>query len=171
MSGSTDGLSFASKHETQLTLPWTSGESHLCTQGNRTAVTHQGRHATSWDFWMWPGTVVRAARAGEVVEVRSGGSDWPGLHPGNRVIVRHDDGTPAIDAHLQGSGMRVTEGDRVARGEPLGEAGLSGFTLYPHLHFQVRGPDGRPVPSSFRDVREVDGVPRVFGVYTADASD
>ena len=41
--------------------------------------------------------------------------------------------------------MRVAVGQGVAAGETLGEVGSSGCSTAPHLHFEVRGPDGAVV--------------------------
>ncbi len=166
LTGSTDGLQFAPRGETPYSLPWERGSSHLCVQGNQTWATHRGGLGTSWDFWMWPGTVVTAARAGRVVATDLSGR-LPGWYDGNRVEIEHEDGTRAFYAHLSPEGRRLRVGARVAAGERIGESGMSGRTLYPHLHFQVRGPGGVALPTSFADVDEPDGVPRVWRSYGA----
>jgi murein DD-endopeptidase MepM/ murein hydrolase activator NlpD len=166
MAGSTDGLVFPSREASPYVLPWRAGERHTCTQGNQSWVTHRGVYRGSWDFWMWPGTEVHAARGGTVLRVQMS-SRWPGLHHGNHVAIEHDDGTVAIYAHLSPSGARVGVGDRVEQGDVIAEAGLTGRTLYPHLHFHVLGPDRSPMPVSFRDIEEPNGVPRVGRSYVA----
>ena len=55
----------------------------------------------------------------------------------NFVIVLHDDGTLGEYMHLAPSGVRVTIGQRVDRGDELALSGNTGFSSTPHLHFQV----------------------------------
>jgi len=64
------------------------------------------------------------------------------LPPVNGLRIRHDDGTLAIYLHMrQGSLGHLSEGDRVAQGDYLGQAASSGFSLIPHLHFELRDSD------------------------------
>ena len=56
---------------------------------------------------------------------------------GNHVVIRGDDGTCALVAHLRRGSVRVETGDRVARGEVVGECGNSGNSSEPHVHFQL----------------------------------
>ena len=147
-------------------FPWAEGDSHRCVQGNRTWATHRGDHATAWDFWMWPGTVVRTSRAGVVEHVRSDAGEWPGWYDGNYVSVRHDDDSVAIYAHLGGRDVRVAPGDAVEAGAPLARSGLSGRTLYPHLHFVVRDGAGEPLAVAF-DGEGGPVVPTMWHSFTA----
>ncbi|MGW9552685.1 M23 family metallopeptidase [Citricoccus zhacaiensis] len=64
---------------------------------------------------------------------------------GNRVIVRHDDGTYAAYAHLRNGSAAVRPGDRVDAGQLLGQVGNTGNTSEPHLHVQLMD---RPRPES-----------------------
>ncbi|KUG58882.1 M23 family metallopeptidase [Nesterenkonia jeotgali] len=56
---------------------------------------------------------------------------------GNHVIVRHDDGTAAVYAHLRNSSLRVQVGQRVNPGDQLGEVGNTGNSSEPHLHVHL----------------------------------
>jgi murein DD-endopeptidase MepM/ murein hydrolase activator NlpD len=63
-----------------------------------------------------------------------------GFDPGNFVLLRHPEGGDAaltLYAHLRTGSVRVAVGQRVTRGEKLGEVGSSGNALTPHLHFSV----------------------------------
>ena len=166
--GTTRGLDFQPKRETEYRLPWRSGEAHLCAQGNQTLATHRGVFATAWDFWMLPGTDIHAAREGVVIEVARRNGDWPGMHPGNHVSIRHADGSVATYGHLSGNCIQVKVGDAVVVKQIIGCSGMSGRTVYPHLHFHARDAEGRPVPVAFRDVSELDGVPRFMRRYVAE---
>ena len=77
------------------------------------------------------GTVVRAARAGQVVWAgwRNGG--W-----GNLVTVNTGFGVRTMYAHLSRVGVQV--GDSLAQGDAIGRVGATGHATGPHLHFEVR---------------------------------
>lgn len=66
--------------------------------------------------------------------VRSWGGMWALL--GNHVIIRNDDGTHLLYAHLKQSSLQVRVGERVQTGEELAQVGNSGNSSEPHLHFQ-----------------------------------
>jgi Peptidase family M23 len=103
-----------------------------------------------------------AAADGIVVVARDGAADAPppddppapplaGL-PGNHVILRIGPGIHLLYAHMKPGSVRVRVGERVRRGEVLGELGNSGASATPHLHMQVQ------IGSSFVS----DGLPFVF---------
>ncbi|MGH3022479.1 MAG: peptidoglycan DD-metalloendopeptidase family protein [Gaiellaceae bacterium] len=83
------------------------------------------------DFPAGGGAAVRAARGGVVT---SAGWDYGGF--GNLVVVRHGRGVETWYAHL--ARVRVRPGERVGRGERLGNVGATGLATGPHLHFEVR---------------------------------
>jgi murein DD-endopeptidase len=65
-----------------------------------------------------------------------------GRHPlsdgsGNYVMLDLGDGRHAVYEHLRPGSVRVAPGQRVRRGEVVGEVGLSGSGGWPHLHFHV----------------------------------
>ena len=82
------------------------------------------------------GAVVRAVADGIVGYADNGLAGY-----GNLVIVVHGDGTTTVYAHLRAA--RVFAGERVKRGQPIGEVGVTGLTFGPHLHFEWHA-DGRP---------------------------
>ena len=139
-------------------LPYALARSFEVTQAWPDTLTHAGaasRHAV--DFAMPVGTPVYAARSGVVVDVASdyfeAGTDRERDVPrANIVRVLHADGTMALYAHLNWNTIRVSPGQRVARGEYLADSGNTGFSTGPHLHFVVQRNRGRAlesVPVSF----------------------
>ena len=103
-----------------------------------------------------------AAAAGTVVVSRDGFPDQPPPDnptpppfaelPGNRVVLRVAPGIHILYAHMKPGSVRVSEGDRVRRGQRLGTLGNSGNSATPHLHLQLQ------TTRSFAS----DGLPFVF---------
>jgi len=77
-----------------------------------------------------PGTVVRAARDGDVIY-----SDTLRGY-GNVVIVQHAGGYATVYAHNEQN--LVDAGSKVHQGDPLARVGRSGRTSGPNLHFEIR---------------------------------
>jgi murein DD-endopeptidase MepM/ murein hydrolase activator NlpD len=55
---------------------------------------------------------------------------------GNCVVIDHGQGLLTLYLHL--SEFRAKEGDRVAKGQPIGLSGGTGRATGPHLHLAVR---------------------------------
>jgi hypothetical protein len=75
---------------------------------------------------------------------------------GNFIALDLGGGQFATYSHLQSGSLRVKQGDRVRRGQPLARVGSSGDARAPHLHFQVT-----TTPSVFA----AEGVPYVIDEY------
>ncbi len=75
---------------------------------------------------------------------------------GNHVVLDIGDGRFATYAHLQAGSVTVKAGDRVRRGQHIANAGSSGTTGGPHLHFQV---------TDHPSVVVGDGMPYVFNAF------
>lgn len=123
------------------TLPFEHRKKVFLIQGYESAFSHKGERAL--DFKVKTGTKVCAARAG-VVKATRRDSDRRGLQPanlmdGNYIIIRHEDGSEAHYWHFKKDGVLVQEGDTVATGQPIGFSGNTGYSAFPHLHFEVRG--------------------------------
>jgi len=78
---------------------------------------------------------------------------------GNHVILDLGDGRFAYYAHLRAGTVAVQAGERVRRGQRLGELGNSGNSTGAHLHFQVMDrPSGQAADGA-------DGLPYVFDAF------
>jgi murein DD-endopeptidase MepM/ murein hydrolase activator NlpD len=124
-------------------LPFRAGKTFSVLQGFHGAFSHRGSNEHAVDFDCPVATNIHAARPGMVVAA-NGSAQGAGTTPDfldyrrtNFVIVLHDDGTLGEYMHLAPSGVRVTIGQRVERGDELALSGNSGFSSTPHLHFQV----------------------------------
>ncbi|MFM1920653.1 MAG: hypothetical protein RLZZ303_2287 [Candidatus Hydrogenedentota bacterium] len=166
--GPTDLGAYPEPADSPYLLPWSGGETRFCIQGNRAVVSHRGWETFAYDFTMPVGTPVRAARAGEVVQVvqehDGNGYQWPN----NRVAIRHEDGTIGHYLHIKRNGSRVQVGDRVEQGQVICESGNVGNSMLPHLHFHVTNAErNATLPISFADVDSDQGVPRMLHHYTS----
>ncbi len=56
---------------------------------------------------------------------------------GNHLVIRLDDGTHFLMAHLQHGSIEVVRGDRVVAGQQVASCGNSGNSTEPHLHAQL----------------------------------
>lgn len=97
--------------------------------GVRGSMWSSGYH-TGTDFPAPTGTAVRAAAAGIVQSVLSGGPY------GNHLSILHGAGLSSMYAHM--SSMGVRSGQRVTKGAQIGAVGATGNTTGPHLHFEAR---------------------------------
>jgi hypothetical protein len=61
-----------------------------------------------------------------------------GREAGNSVVIEHGDGWETQYGHMRSGSVAVRAGDAVTAGQKLGVVGLSGYTEFPHLHFEVR---------------------------------
>ncbi|MBR3801977.1 MAG: peptidoglycan DD-metalloendopeptidase family protein [Clostridia bacterium] len=57
---------------------------------------------------------------------------------GNFVIIDHGNGVSSCYAHMQDGSMKVSVGDKVLQGQPIGKVGDTGYSTAPHLHFEIR---------------------------------
>ncbi len=140
----------------ELRLPFAAGTPHQVIQGVDGTFSHFGRYRFAWDFEMPEGTPVLAAADGTVVEVidwfDAGGPDRSFEEKANLVVIDHGRGRMSVYQHLRRGGALVHEGDRVARGQPIGQSGNTGWTTRPHLHFEVIDYRNESQPVCFADV-------------------
>jgi murein DD-endopeptidase MepM/ murein hydrolase activator NlpD len=83
------------------------------------------------DIGAWDGAPVVAADSGYVVA-----AGWDDSGYGRAVVIDHGNGFQTLYAHLQVYYVEV--GDSVSKGEQIGEAGSTGNSSGPHLHFEIR---------------------------------
>ncbi|SDW10737.1 M23 family metallopeptidase [Litoreibacter albidus] len=86
-----------------------------------------------------PGTV-RATRDG-MPDIASNAPNAPALDGkdcGNGLVISHGDGWETQYCHIKNGSIRVEKGQRVAKGTPLGLVGMSGKTVFPHIHMSLR---------------------------------
>jgi murein DD-endopeptidase MepM/ murein hydrolase activator NlpD len=84
------------------------------------------------------GTPVTSPIAGEVVY--AGNSKGAA---GNMVTIRSEDGSLHSLMHLDG--VNVAVGDQVESGTPVGPIGATGNARGVHVHYEVKGADGKPI--------------------------
>lgn len=85
------------------------------------------------DYAMPIGSTIGAAAGGTVISTITG---WGGGY-GNYIVLKHDNGTQTLYAHL--SQIKVSVGQQVSQGETIGLSGNTGRSTGPHLHFEIRG--------------------------------
>lgn len=98
------------------------------------------------------GVPVFAVRDGVVVDAHDGEPDmnteWKNSDRANYVIIDHGGGYTAWYFHFKRGSVAVAPGQRVTAGTQLGLTGSSGFSDWPHLHFEMRKNGGWFEPST-----------------------
>jgi len=125
-------------------LPFENNKKIFLIQAYDSKMSHKGEYAL--DFKVKKKTKICAARDGVVIAAR-GDSDKGGLQPenisdGNHISIQHSDGSVAHYWHLVKNGALVNVGDTIKKGQLIGLSGNTGYSAFPHLHFEVTGNDG-----------------------------
>lgn len=132
-------------------LPFMPGKKFLLVQAANSHMSHTNE--LSLDFKMKKGSQICAAREGIVIAVKKdsdkGGLKDEFLSQGNHVIIQHNDGSIAQYWHLDTDGAYVKPGDTVQKGQLIGLSGNTGYTAFPHLHFQVKNKEGKQILTRF----------------------
>ncbi len=132
-------------------LPFTKGNKFLLIQAYNSNMSHKAE--ISLDFKMKQGSKVCAARGGIVTAIKEdsdeGGLKDEYLSKGNHIIIIHNDGSEAMYWHLQKEGALVNVGDTVLQGQHIGYSGNTGYSVFPHLHFQVYDHNGKNIATRF----------------------
>ncbi|KWX02165.1 Peptidase M23 [Carbonactinospora thermoautotrophica] len=111
-------------------------KSYRITAGFGQVGNRWSRRHTGLDMAAPLGTPVRAVSAGTIIS-----AGWGGPY-GNRIKIRHADGTQTWYCHLS---AYVRRSGRVAAGQVIGRVGSTGNSTGPHLHLEVRPGGGAPV--------------------------
>ena len=124
-------------------LDWNCGERTYDADSFNHSGTDYNGVLFPWLTMANDGMVVVAGADGEIVEIHDGEPDkncsFDSSADANRVILKHDDGTITIYAHMKtGSVTPRKVGDRVEQGDYLGVMGSSGISTGPHLHLGVQ---------------------------------
>lgn len=91
-----------------------------------------GRMHHGIDVGIPTGTPIGAAKEGTVIRTVEGSTGY-----GHNVVIDHGDGITTRYAHLVAGGIAVSVGDKVERGDLIGNSGDTGHSTGPHLHFEV----------------------------------
>lgn len=138
-------------------LPFSPKSKCLLIQAYNSKMSHTNE--LSLDFKMKKGSKICAAREGIVIAVKEdsdrGGLKNEYMNDGNHIIIQHNDGSTAMYWHLLKDGVLVNEGDTVTKGQLIGFSGNTGYTAFPHLHFQVQDKNGRDVATRFHTKKGV----------------
>lgn len=98
-------------------------------------IRTQGLHGYNGiDIASFYGAPIFASAEGDVIISKTSG--WNAGY-GNYIVIKHDNGTQTLYAHLDKNLVGV--GEHVVRGQQIGEMGASGKATGTHLHFEVRG--------------------------------
>jgi murein DD-endopeptidase MepM/ murein hydrolase activator NlpD len=144
---------FGVAHYSFYRLPWPYAVTRVVGQGNNGNLTHKGNQMYAFDFGLFNGGQIRAARGGIVtlveeslwknsdpIKVKAKQEKW---EPANALRIEHQDGTASWYYHMQQNGVLVNDQDTVYRGDYIAIVGNTGNSTGPHLHYHVQYyPDG-----------------------------
>jgi len=96
----------------------------------------------SVDFICEEGVKIYAAAAGTVVWLQDKYNDYGDdkkkyWDKGNRVVLKHKNREFTAYEHLACKGIIVKVGQKVKKGQFIGYNGNTGYSPFPHLHFEV----------------------------------
>jgi murein DD-endopeptidase MepM/ murein hydrolase activator NlpD len=119
------------------------------TGGGTLAWPGDNRYLSGRNYYpAWHPGIDIAAQLGDPLYAADSGvvvySGWNTQGYGNMLIVDHGNGWHTLYAHL--SQINVSCNDPVWQGQVIGLAGSTGNSTGPHLHFEVRSPNGRVNP-------------------------
>jgi murein DD-endopeptidase MepM/ murein hydrolase activator NlpD len=158
-------------------LPLACGTTVTVTQGNASAFSHNGTAEYAFDFSLTANTPLLAMADGTVELVKGdiapghpcySGGDSSCANDVNYVVLRHGDDSATLYLHLNET--MLAAGETVARGQPIGLSGGTGWSTGPHAHVQRQQLCGswwcQSLPLAFGDV-DGDGVPLVDEMVTS----
>ena len=125
-------------------LPFENKKKVFLIQAYDSKMSHKGELAL--DFKIKKKTKICAARDGVVIGARedseAGGLKPENMSDGNYISIQHYDGSVAHYWHLIKDGVLINVGDTITKGQVIGLSGNTGYSAFPHLHFEVVGNDG-----------------------------
>jgi murein DD-endopeptidase MepM/ murein hydrolase activator NlpD len=104
---------------------------------------HVGTGKNAWDFANGAQFPISAARDGIVTHLKmssDAGCETPAcVDYANYIVIDHGDGTASVYLHVAGGSRdpALRCGQPVRQGQKLANAGSTGWSTGPHLHFQV----------------------------------
>lgn len=128
---------------------------------------HSGTGENNTD-WFGFGKEVVAVADGEIIaletqQLDNKKFDIPALknNPlalyGNYVVIKHSNNILSMYAHLQNkSSADLQVGNKIKKGQKIGQIGTSGSSFFPHLHFEVRNTIDH----------KAEGIPSYFNNYS-----
>ncbi len=138
-------------------LPFSKGSKFLLIQAYNSKMSH--KNEISLDFKMKQGSKICAARAGVVTAIKEdsdvGGLKDAYLSAGNHIIITHADSSVAMYWHLQKNGVLVNVGDTILQAQHIGYSGNTGYSAFPHLHFQVQDKNGNDIATRFNTKHKI----------------
>lgn len=94
------------------------------------------------------GCPVYAAEDGTVKLAKASGSGY-----GYHVIIDHGNGVQTLYGHMKAGSLLVKAGQKVKRGQQIGQIGSTGFSTGPHLHFEVRINGNKVNPAPYLGIK------------------
>ena len=128
-----------SKMKDSYGAPLWSGNWLMPVQGATSSGYGRKRYVNGKWWGQHNGSDIKAPTGRTVVAMNSGRVAMSAYLPalrGNCIVIDHGCNVFSVYMHL--SKRDLKEGDRVAKGEKIGEVGATGFVTGPHLHFEVR---------------------------------
>lgn len=89
--------------------------------------------------WWHPAIDIGASYGSPVIASAAGtitASTWGSYGYGNYIFIDHGNGYKTTYAHL--GSLRVSQGQKVGRGQLIGTVGCTGYCTGPHVHYEVR---------------------------------
>lgn len=78
------------------------------------------------------GAPILASDGGVVIESRAaGGYGW-------KITIDHGNGYQTVYAHMYSQDVKVSVGEKVAKGQTIALVGSNGWSTGPHLHFEIK---------------------------------
>ena len=91
------------------------------------------------DFRASVGTPIKAMASGVVLGTGNTDTTCPGASFGKFIFIQYDNGLSSTYGHL--SLIKVSEGQKISRGEIVGYSGNTGYSTGPHLHVSLYASD------------------------------